>query len=110
MLKKTTIRVLVSVVSAFIAVIRFSLITIVLSATYQPTIYTHFRGVADPQTNNVTGATLLENFIILDVDDKTYQIHSIKISAQSPTYSPKDFPTEKCFQHTKLRTASPCNI
>jgi hypothetical protein len=70
-----------------------------------------FRGVADPQTNTVTGATLsvvdlrydsgpLEKFFIIDVDGKTSKIDSIEISAQLPTYSPKDFPTGKCFKHT----------
>lgn len=69
-----------------------------------------FRGVTNPQTNNVTGATLsvvdfrynpgpLEKFFIIDVDGKAYKIDSIEISAQPPTYSPKD-PTGKCFQHT----------
>jgi len=70
-----------------------------------------FRGVIDPQTNNVIGATLsvvdfrydsapLEKLFIIDVDGKTYKIDSIEIFAQSPTYSPKDFPTGKCFKHT----------
>ncbi|EIW19565.1 MULTISPECIES: hypothetical protein [Pelosinus] len=70
-----------------------------------------FRGVADSQTNTVTGATLsivdfrydsgpLEKFFIIDVDDKAYKIDSIEISAQPPTYSPKDFSTERCFKHT----------
>ncbi len=70
-----------------------------------------FRGVTDPQTNNVTGATLsvvdfrydsgpLEKLFIIDVDGKTYKIDNIEISAQPPTYSPKDFPIEKCFKHT----------
>jgi hypothetical protein len=70
-----------------------------------------FRGVTDPQTNNITGATLsvvdfrydsgpLEKFFIIDVDGKTYKIDSIEISAQPPTYSPKDFPTGKCLKHT----------
>ena len=70
-----------------------------------------FRGVADPQTNTVTGTTLsvvdfrydsgpLEKFFIIDVDGKTYKIDSIEISAQPPTYSPKDFSTGKCFKHT----------
>lgn len=69
-----------------------------------------FRGVTNPQTNNVIGATLsvvdfrynprpLEKFFIIDVDGKAYKIDSIEISAQPPTYSPKDF-TGKCFQHT----------
>jgi len=70
-----------------------------------------FRGVADPQTTIITGATLsivdlrydpkpLENFFILAVDGKTYKIHSIEISTQSPTYSPTDFSTGKSFKHT----------
>jgi hypothetical protein len=70
-----------------------------------------FRGVTDPQTNNVTGATLsvvdfryasgpLEKFFIIDVDGKTYKTDSIEISSQPPTYSPKDFPTGKSFKHT----------
>lgn len=70
-----------------------------------------FHGVADPQTNNVTGATLsivdfrydfrpLEKFFIIDVDGKTYKIDSIEISAQPPTYSPKDFSTGEGFKHT----------
>ena len=70
-----------------------------------------FRGIADPQTNNVTGATLsvvdfrynsgpLEKYFIIYVDDKKYKIDSIEISAQQPTYSPKDFSTGKCFKHT----------
>ncbi|AJQ29407.1 hypothetical protein [Pelosinus fermentans] len=70
-----------------------------------------FRGVADPQKNIVTGATLsivdfrydsgpLEKFFIIDVDDKAYKIDSIEISAQPPTYSPNDFTTGKCFKHT----------
>lgn len=70
-----------------------------------------FRGVTNPQTNNVTGATLsvvdfrydsgpLEKFFIIVVDGKTYKIDSIEISAQSPTYSPKDFSTGKSFKHT----------
>jgi hypothetical protein len=70
-----------------------------------------FRGVADPQTNIVTGATLsivdlrydsepLEKFFIIDVNGKTYKIDSIEISAQPPTYSSNDFPTGKCFKHT----------
>lgn len=70
-----------------------------------------FRGVVDPQTNTITGATLsvvdlrynsrpMEKFFIIDVDGKTYKIHSIEISAQSPTYSPTDFPTGKGFKHT----------
>ena len=70
-----------------------------------------FRGVTDPLTNNVSGATLsvvdfrydsgpLEKFFIIDVNGITYKIDSIDISAQSPTYSPKDFSTGKCFKHT----------
>jgi len=70
-----------------------------------------FRGVADPQTNNVTGATLsvvdfrydsrpLEKFFIIDVDGKTSKIHSIEMSTQPPTYWLKDFSTGKCFKHT----------
>lgn len=70
-----------------------------------------FRGVAAPQSNTVTGATLLivdfrygseplEKFFLIDVDGKTYKIDTIEISAQPPTYSPKDFPTGKSFKHT----------
>lgn len=70
-----------------------------------------FRGITDPQTNTIIGATLsvvdfrynskpLEKFFIIDVDGKTYTIHSIEISAQPPTYSPKDFSTGKIFKHT----------
>ena len=70
-----------------------------------------FRSVVEPQTNNVTGATLsvvdfrydsgpLEKLFLIDVDGKTYKIDSIEISAQPPTYSPKDFFTESGFKHT----------
>lgn len=70
-----------------------------------------FRGVTDPQTNNVTGATLsvvdsryhsgpLEKFFVIDIDGKKRKIDSIEISAQPPTYSPKDFPTGKSFKST----------
>ena len=70
-----------------------------------------FRSVVDPQTNNVTSATLsvvdfryhsepLEKFFIIDIDGKTYKIDSIEISAQSPTYSSKDFSTGKYFKYT----------
>ena len=72
-----------------------------------------FRGVSDPQTNNVTGATLsivdfrydsrpMEKFFMIDVDDKTYKIDSIDVGGQAPTYSPKDFSTGKCFKHTNI--------
>lgn len=70
-----------------------------------------FRGVADPQTNHITGATLsivdfrydsrpLEKFFIIDIDGKAYNIPSIEVSAQPPTYSLKDFPTGKSLTHT----------
>ena len=70
-----------------------------------------FHGIADPQTNIVSGATLLivdfrygseplEKFFLIDVDGKTYKINTIEISAQPPTYSSKDFPTGKSFKHT----------
>lgn len=70
-----------------------------------------FRGVADPQTNIITGATLsvidyrydsrpLEKFFIIDVDGKAYKIDNIEISAQPPTYSPKDSTIGKHFKHT----------
>ena len=70
-----------------------------------------FRGVADPQTNIITGATLsivdfrydsgpLEEFFIIDIDDKTYKIDSIKITSQSPAYSFKDSPAGKDFKYT----------
>ena len=70
-----------------------------------------FRGIADPQTNNITGATLsvvdlrydsgpLEKFFIIDVDGKTYKIDSIEISSQPPSYAPKDFPTGTSFKYT----------
>jgi len=70
-----------------------------------------FRGITDPQTNTIIGATLsvvdfrydsrpLEKLFIIDIDGQTYKIHNIEISAQSPTYSPKDFPTGKFSKHT----------
>lgn len=70
-----------------------------------------FRGITDPQTNKVTGATLslvdarydfrpLEKFFLIDIDGKTYTIPSIEISAQTPTYGLKDFSTGKTLQHT----------
>ena len=70
-----------------------------------------FRGVTNPQTNTVTDATLsivdfrydsrpLEKFFTITVDSKTYKIDSIEISAQPPTYLPKDFPAGKGFKHT----------
>ncbi|WP_378956857.1 hypothetical protein [Pelosinus sp. sgz500959] len=70
-----------------------------------------FRGVVDPKTTHVTGATLsvvdfrydsrpMEKNFIIDVDGKTYKIDNIEISAQPPTYSLKDFSIGKCFKHT----------
>lgn len=70
-----------------------------------------FRGITDSQTNKVTGATLsivdfryhsapLENFISIDIDDKSYKIDHAQISSHPPTYSIKDFSTRKNFTHT----------
>jgi hypothetical protein len=70
-----------------------------------------FRGVRDPQTNHVTSATLaivdfrydsapLEDLFTIDIDGKTYKLPNTEISTQSPTYSPKDFPTGKSLKHT----------
>lgn len=70
-----------------------------------------FRGVTDPQTKHVTSATLsivdfrydsdpLTKFFIIDIDGKSYEIDSIELSAQKPTYSSEDFFTGKFFKHT----------
>lgn len=111
MRKKTTILVFVIVVIAFYCSYTVFSYDNRIVSNLSAYCNIDFRGVADPQTNNVTGATLsvvdfrydsgpLEKFFIIDVDDKTYKIDSIEISAQPPTYSPKDFPTGKCFKHT----------
>ncbi len=105
-------------------ILAFVLATIAFYCSYTVYSYDHriannlsaycnidFRGIADSQTNTITGATLsivdfrydskpLEKFIIIDIDDKAYKIDSIEVSAQPPTYSPKDVSTEKCFKHT----------
>lgn len=70
-----------------------------------------FRGVADPQTNTVTAATLsvvdfrygsgqLENFFSIYVNDKPYKIDNTARSTQPPTYSLQDFSTGRCFKYT----------
>lgn len=70
-----------------------------------------FRGVTNPETNKVTGATLsivdfryhsnpLEKIFLIAIDGKTYKIDSIEIATQPPTYSPKDFSTTKGLKHT----------
>ena len=70
-----------------------------------------FRGVADPKTNNITAATLsivdfrydskpLEKSFHLEIDGNIYNIDNIEVSAQSPTYSLKDFPNANGFKHT----------
>ncbi|AIF53076.1 hypothetical protein [Pelosinus sp. UFO1] len=111
MRKKTTILVLVIVIIAFYCsytVYSYDNRTVSNLSAY---CNIDFRGVIDPQTNTVAGATLsivdfrydsgpLEKFFIIDTDGKTYQIDSIEISAQPPTYSQKDFPTGKSFKYT----------
>lgn len=70
-----------------------------------------FRGVADPQNNAITGATLsivdfryhsapLENFFMIAVNGNTYKIDTIQTSAQPPTYSLRDFSAGKAFKYT----------
>lgn len=70
-----------------------------------------FRGVRDHQNNKVTGATLslvdfrydfrpLEKFFLIAIDGKNYELHSLEISAQPPTYAPKDFSTGNSLKHT----------
>ena len=111
MRKKTTILVLVIVAIAFYCSYMVFSYDNRTASNLSAYCNIDFRGVVDPQTNNVTGATLsvvdfrynsgpLEKFFIIDVDGKTYKIDSIKISAQPPTYSPKDPPTAKGFKHT----------
>jgi|GEM_PF-456766 len=111
MRKKTTIFVLI-----IVAIVAYSSYTVFsydnrMAGNLSAYCNIDFRGITDPQTNNVTGATLsvvdfryasepLEKFFIIVVDDRTYKIDSIEISTQPPTYSPKDFPTGKSFKHT----------
>ena len=111
MRKKTTILVLVIVAIAFYCsytVFSYDNRTVSNLSAY---CNIDFRGVTDPQTNNLTGATLsvvdfrydsepLEKFFSINIDGKTYKIDSIEISALPPTYSPRDFPTGKSFKHT----------
>lgn len=70
-----------------------------------------FRGVVDPQTTTVTGATLemvdfhyganpLEKFFLLTIDGKQYTVDTLESSAQPPTYSLKDFPVGMGFKYT----------
>jgi len=70
-----------------------------------------FRGVADPQTKNISAATLsivdfrydskpLQKFFTINIDGDIYNIDHIEVSAQLPTYSLKDFPTGNGFKHT----------
>jgi len=113
MRKKITILVLVIVIVAIVSYYSYTVFSYDNRTASNLSAYCNidFRGVADPQTNNIIGATLsivdfrydsgpLEKFFIIDVDDKTYKIDSIKISAQPPAYSRKDFPTGKGFKHT----------
>ncbi|MBP2627739.1 MAG: hypothetical protein H6Q68_2450 [Firmicutes bacterium] len=110
MRKKTAI--LVFVIVAIVAYCKYTVFSYDNRTANNLSAYCNidFRGVTDPQTNNVTGATLsvvdlrydsrpLEKLLIIDIDGKTYKIDSIEISAQPPTYSPKDFPTGKGFKH-----------
>ena len=111
MYKKTTILVLIIAAIAFYCsytVFSYDNRTVSNLSAY---CTIDFRGVTDPQTNNVTGATLsvvdfrydsgsLEKFFIIDVNGKKHKIDSIETSAQAPSYSPKDFPTGEFFKHT----------
>ncbi|MBC8015393.1 MAG: hypothetical protein H7X79_06565 [Sporomusaceae bacterium] len=111
MRKKTTILVLVIVAIAFYCSYTVFSYDNRIVSNLSAYCNIDFRGVTAPQTNNVTGATLsvvdfryasgpLEKFFIIDVDGKTYKIDSIEISAQPPTYLPKDFSTGQFFKHT----------
>lgn len=117
MRKKTTILVLVIVTIAFYCsytVYSYDNRTVSNLSAY---CNIDFRGVIDPQTNTVTGATLsivdfryhsgpLEKFFIIDIDGRTYKIDSIEISDQPPTYSHKDFSIGKSFKYTNTLFAT----
>lgn len=111
MRKKTTILVLLMVAIAFYSSYTIFSYDNRKASNLSAYCSIDFRGIADPQTNTVIGATLsvvdlryasgaLEKFFIIDIDGKTYKIDSVEISAQSPTYSPKDFSSGKYLKNT----------
>ena len=113
MRKKTTILLLIAV-------------TIIAYCSYTVFSYDHrtannlsaycnidFRGITNPQTNSVTGATLsifdfrynsspLEKHFIIHVDGKSYIIDDIMVSAKPPSYSLKDFSTGNLLKYTNI--------
>ncbi|WP_346353299.1 hypothetical protein [Azotosporobacter soli] len=70
-----------------------------------------FRSVLEPQTNQITGATLsivdfryaappLESFFRITVDGQSYTLTAVSISARPPSYSPDGLASGKSLQHT----------
>ncbi len=113
MRKQTTILILIAV--AIIAYCSYTVFSYDNRTASNLSAYCNidFRGIRNPQTSRVTGATLsivdsrynsasLEKYFIIHVDGKSYNIDSITVSAKPPSYSLKDFPTGNYFKYTNI--------